>query len=405
MNMTKTTRNLALLAAFAIFVAGCTTLLNTQADSWADQAEQIARNCPAAAEKAAEARQAANKAADLGNRLANIQRTSAELESARDRLKSAWGAGDGDVSAQDRIRSQFVGAKLEAAQNRAYAEMLRNQCATRSATESCTDEANSWDARALEKEQRANELLFGDPDDDRRSVQHYADQSAACARNAERWRQHQGNGSPAGLEYCGTTDYDSNGHVIPGSYRQCQSASDCSEAAENEARWGREHEAEYAAQRAETNSRREQAIQAANDIVALRMSLNRQRGELYDLIATEGKRRPDEAADVLGQPGNYALMEAGIVQGLVEELSNKSHEALLESQRIAAEQCGEGAALQEAPPNPSLPSGEYPQDILNSQPMGLPGGPAPLACCSTNPMCAICTGGCPAFCSACNTGC
>jgi hypothetical protein len=90
------------------------------------------------------------------------------------------------------------------------------------------------------------------------------------------------------------------------------------------------------------------------------------------------------------------------------DYATTAENAYHEAQRIAAEQCGDGAALQDAPPQPNVPSGAYPQDILNSQSMGLPalpGGPAPLACCSTNAACAICTGGCPAFCSVCNTLC
>ena len=386
--MTKTTRNLALLAVFSIIVAGCTTLLNTQADSWADQAEQIARNCPAAAEKAAEARQAANQAAELSNWLDKINRIETALASATSRLESIWQEAvrkgyEKDTSNLD----SFLGNK-----SRAYTwgiGMDRPPIDDREA------EHQKWlKAEALKAEQRADAKLFGISADEWRL------KSERCDRNAEKWKEHGAQpGTPDGLEECRKRTFDPNAANTGawGSTHECASASECSLAAVDAAKEEQEARADH-----ELAALRDQANRAAMDVIQLSTELNMQRQWIRDLMEDSGMEGSSTWT------GDNPVQLVADVQAITEKLNKKAQRALLEAQQVAAEQCGEGAALQEAPPIPILPSGGYPQDILNSQSMGLPalpGGPAPLACCSTNAACAICTGGCPAFCSVCNTGC
>lgn len=388
--MTKTTRNLALLAAFSIIVAGCTTLLNTQADSWADQAEDVARNCPAAGEKAAEARQAANQAAELSNRLNNINRIETALASATSRLESIWqDAARKGYATNTKDLDSFLSNKRKAYSDREYAAALRRRPGGAGGDEAYIKEI---EAGALEAENKANKKLFGEsPDEYRRG-------SERCSRNAEKWKEHGAQpGTPVDLEDCLTSTFDPN----VGAYvnrHQCASASECSLRAGDYARFVAEAEADH-----ELAALREQANRAAMDIIQLGSELAMQqqwlRGVMEDMYEDTGMTGSSTWT------GENPVQLVADTQAYIEKFNKKAQRALLEAQQVAAEQCGEGAALQEAPPNPSLPSGEYPQDILNSQSMGLPGGPAPLACCSTNPICAICTGGCPAFCSVCNTGC
>lgn len=394
--MTKTTRNLALLAVFSIIVAGCTTLLNTQANSWADQAEQIARNCPAAAEKAAEARQAANQAAELSNRLNNINRIETALASATSRLDSIWQDAVRKGYATDtRDLDSFLSNKRKAYLDREYADALRRRPGGAGGDEAYIKEI---EAGALEAEKGANQKLFGVSSDEHRR------KSERCARNAEKWKDHGGQpGTPDGMEDCSTRTFDPNAANTGawGSAHQCASASECSLQAVNSAQQGATAEADH-----ELAALREQANRAAMDVIQLGSELAMEQLWLRDLMDDM-----EEDSGITGSntwTGENPVQLVADTQAITEKLNKKAQRALLEAQQVAAEQCGEGAALQDAPPIPSLPSGAYPQDILNSQSMGLPalpGGPAPLACCSTNAACAICTGGCPAFCSVCNTGC
>lgn len=304
--MTKTTRNLALLAAFSIFVAGCTTLLNTQADFWADQAEQIARNCPAASTQARAARAAADAAAAESTAPADAAsaRAAARDELVRN-LAQAQDASDNASSIAFAAQSQYLA-----------------------------------DCLALPTSVPGVEGVGFNPRQNR--INQLEQAQALCERDGT----------------CPATVYE---HIA------------------NFCRRGQQPDTE--------------TIRSYNDAA-------RQADEAK-VAAAINLREFDEETSRLSP-----TREGTTVTGTSP--TERAQTAYQEAQRIAAEQCGEGAALQESPPNPSLPSGEYPQDILNSQSMGLPalpGGPAPLACCSTNPTCAICTGGCPAFCSACNTGC
>lgn len=405
--MKKQFNRFALFAAFSAIVAGCTTLLNTQANFAADQAEQIARNCPVAGEKAAEARQAANKAENLSNSLNNLANTSRDLQAARDRFDASWAVVDSHNK-----RGRYLGKRLEAAQERDAAGACRQgrcgECWAPTNVDQCVPVANRHDAMAVEFEGQADDLLFYNPDNISETIRSYELTSARCSRNADKWRQHAGRaGTPDGLEDCFVNRIEADG-VTRGS--QCQGSTACAAQAENEARWGREYAAEAEATRSEHNAQREQAQRAAADYVGLKLTSNRQVYELRELIRAEGREPPEQNSQVTAF--------TTIVQELVEGLSRKSQEALAEARQVAAEQCGEGVAATNAPPEPPPMPGGYQQDIYNSQSLGLPGGPAPLVCpascltittswCSTNclsspgdpPSCTLCgycaSQGCP----------
>lgn len=325
--MTKTTRNLALLGAFSIFVAGCMTLENTQADFWADQAEQIARNCPAASTQAQAARAWAGG-------------TAAESTAPAD-------AASARAAARDELVRNL--AQAEVAHKNAY---IVNAAANSDALKECLALPTTSAVGNINRQHDIEKL------------EQWETQCGQRADCLERGRPNS----------------------------QCDPYA-CSGLGAN---GSREFERIHGLQ-AEL-CRRGQPIDPAtlrsysDALIRAGQQLRAAQSALSDFDAETSRQTPANESNAVSGTSN----------------AHRAQTAYQEAQRIAAEQCGEGAALQEAPPNPSLPSGEYPQDILNSQPMGLPallGGPAPLACCSTNPMCAICTGGCPAFCSACNTGC
>ena len=321
--MIKITRNLALFTVFSIIVAGCTTLLNTQADFWADQAEQIARNCPAAGEYARQARQAADDAAGA---TASVAQANLETEAAREQLQRELEQAE---SALDNIslEKSAIGLALRivdgSPSERQYNINVRQRMA-------------EWLQR------RANCLATGGSSD-------------SCE-----------------LE----TYFESNNYRA-----SCNTATAC------------EREAEY--------SRMAARMVQDNDRSALEAMLADARDR-----EVEARKRKDDAQLALDD-FNKSTSPRTQDQNAATEYAAAAENAYHEAQRIAAEQCGEGAALQDAPPKPSLPSGDYPQDILNSQGMGLPGGPAPLACpascagitqawCSINcsvfigPQCSLC---------------
>ena len=403
--MTKTTRNLALLAAFSIIVAGCTTLLNTQANSWADQAEQIARNCPAAAEKAAEARRAANKAADITSKIGALDGMRDHITQLDNRINSLWqdARTRGYVEAPDpatitpEVREQRLSTALTMRESADKCRRMDASCEGCTDAAICAGMADYWERSARRAEIAAGmvvpEELFN-AQERFGIVRDQREEAAACRRNAERWRDHgwQTPGAPAGLEACDVYDRDT------GNRHECHGLAECQAEAEGleEAANGNEAWASGAGGRAD--QLREQLLQARHQRDQILIAFREKRSALLDEISAAGIAVPEIGGESLETP-------AAAVQQWVEGLGAQSQGALNETRRISSEQCGEGAALKDAPPQPSTVSGDYPQDILNSQPMGLPVGPAPLACCSTDPMCAICTGGCPAFCSACNTGC
>lgn len=329
--MTKTTRNLALLAALSIIVAGCTTLLNTQADFWADQAEQIARNCPAASTQARAARAAADAAAAESTAPADAAsaRAAARDELVRNlaRANTAW---------------DNVTAITTAANSQRLADCLALP----------TSSPTIGGVNVNPRENMINQL---------EQEQAECGQRAACLERGH-------TSAECGVNACFGLGAET-----------CRLRERIGGLEANFCRRGQPPDADS------IRSYQDGVRQAKED-------LTNAKNALADF--DEETSRLSSAAAAAGR---------GTIIGA--SYPEQAQAAYQEAQRIAAEQCGEGAALQEAPPNPSLPSGEYPQDILNSQPMGLPGGPAPLACCSTNPICAICTGGCPAFCSVCNTGC
>lgn len=297
--MTKTTRNLALLAIVALIAAGCTTLLNTQADFWADQAEQIARDCPAAGEFARQARQAADDAAGA---TAGVAQANLETEAMREQLQR----------------------ELEQAES----ALLHIQI-----------EGNAIDKAIIIKDNNQES-------DDIARVNWRAD-----------WYQRRANCLSAGgrsAECEATSEFGGEARV-----HHCETASDCEQQSQMFRMSGR--------------------MAQDNDRPALEEMLIENRTKIFEAEARVAAARINLE--------NYSKSSSNLEQTRrtqnqqgATEYATTAENAYQEAQRIAAEQCGEGAALQDAPPNPSLPSGEYPQDILNSQPMGLPGGPAPLVC-------------------------
>jgi len=330
--MTKNNRNLALLAVISIIVAGCTTLLNTQADFWADQAEKIARDCPAAGEYARQARQAADDAAGA---TASVAQANLETEAAREQLQR----------------------ELEQAQ---------------SALDNISSEIRAIEVALL--------VVDNSPSERQRNIDFRQ-------RDAE-WLQRRANCLAAG----GASDSCELELVVDDTpYRAtCRTPAQCEREAE---------ESRMIARMAQDNDRPtlEAMLADARDRKeAAQRRLADARSALDDFNKSTSPRTQDQQA--------------------ATEYAATAENAFHEAQRIAAEQCGEGAALQDAPPKPSLPSGDYPQDILNSQGMGLPSGPAPLACpascagitqawCSSNcsvfigPQCSLCpfcaAQGCP----------
>ncbi len=324
--MTKTTRNLSLLAAFSIIVAGCTTLLNTQANSWADQAEQIARSCPAASQYARQARQAANSMTEAA---AAAAQENLEAEATREQLQRELEQAE---SAARNIRLEEIATR----------KAIRLLDGTQRSTQ---DDIANMNWRGEWYQRRANCMSAG-----------------GSSANCEPQSDFGGDTWSAGCSTATHCEGDSQEFRMTGRMLQ-----DYDRPA-----------LEAMAARDETGTRGQEASIRVDDA---RLALER-----FNRSTSIRTQNQQQATD-------YATTA-----------ENAYHEA----QRIAAEQCGDGAALQDAPPQPNVPSGAYPQDILNSQSMGLPalpGGPAPLACCSTNAACAICTGGCPAFCSVCNTLC
>lgn len=329
--MTKTTRNLALLAAFSIIVTGCMTLENTQADFWADQAEQIARNCPAASTQAQAARAAAGGTAAPST-------APADAASAR-------------AAARDELVRNL--AQAEAAHKNAY---IVNAAANSDALKECLALPTTSTTSAV-----------GDVNLRQHEINKLEQWKTTCGQRADCLERGRPNSqcdpyACSGLNADGSREFERIHGLQAELCRRGQPIDP-----------------------ATLNSYSDALTQAGQQLRAAQSAL-------INFDAETSRQTPANESNAVSGTSN----------------AHRAQTAYQEAQRIAAEQCGEGAALQEAPPNPSLPSGEYPQDILNSQPMGLPalpGGPAPLACCSTDPMCAICTGGCPTFCLVCNTGC
>lgn len=323
-------RNFSILFAalvMTIAMSGCTTLLNEQAAAAAKDAENIARGCPAAAEKAAECREAA-EAMDIlqknwlefqsvGEDIAGVRRELADLQSQKDAI-------DVQIAHENYLTDERI--------------------------ESLQREAHNYDL------------------------------------DAKTWH-----------------DY-SEADMVPEQsdlHTDCGSQADC------------RHKAALARlvlrdtpRLSDLNDRKDQINREIQRLNSQLHNLEYEYGRLYTEITGYEKNSEREMA-------NQAPSR---VQQRMTELNEAAQQARAEVQRIAAEQCGEGAALQDAPPKPGLPSGDYPQDILNSQGMGLPGGPAPLACpiscagitqawCSSNcsvfigPQCGLCpfcaAQGCP----------
>lgn len=346
-------RNFSILFAVIVMtlaMSGCTTLLNEQAAAAAKDAENIARGCPAAAEKAAECREAAEAMETLQNNYLEFQSVGEDIAGVRRELAD--------------LRSQLdaLDAQLANENYRTDADTARMQ-----------QEASDYDADAatLAAYERRESVDLGDA-------------HAKCAHTDD---------------FFGCWDLIGS----PDTITVCSYPADCRHKAA---------QTRLALQNTphinELNTQRDQ----------IESEIRRAQTRLQ-ILHDEYKRLNTEIIGYENENNSereMANQAPAIVQQRMTELNETAQQARAEAQRIAAEQCGEGAALQDAPPKPSLPSGDYPQDILNSQGMGLPGGPAPLACpiscagitqawCSSNcsvfigPQCGLCpfcaAQGCP----------
>jgi len=307
-------RNFSILFAALVMtlaVSGCTTLLNTQAAAAAKDAENIARGCPAAAEKAAECRRAAQAMDTLQNNYLEFQSVGEDIAGVRRELAD--------------MQSQL----------------------------------DALDVQIANKNYRTDE-------DTARMQQEASDY-----------------------------DFDASQYQVP-----CDGLQDCQSRPAPRTNCHYNDEADCRHKAAQTRL----ALQNTPHLD----DLNDQRGnirrdmqrteERLEMLRTEHLRLfKDITGNTVGAGGGLseegfdewmANQAPSIVQNRMTELNETAQQARAEVQRIAAEQCGEGAALKDAPPKPSPPSGDYPQDILNSQSIGLPGptplpGPAPLVCPSS----------------------
>lgn len=157
------------------------------------------------------------------------------------------------------------------------------------------------------------------------------------------------------------------------------------------------------------------AERAANDAAFLETSVHsipEAQAEIDGNLAAA--ERAEARAQELEQE---AVRQSGLAteaETTVKDAEVKAAAAAAEAQKVAYEKCE--MATSEAINPPAIPDGVYNQDILNSQSIGLPGGPAPLVCpascagitqawCSSNcsvfigPLCSQCpvcaAQGCP----------
>jgi len=378
MEMKHNHKKTVLIAFLALISSGCTILLNTQANYYAEQAEQAARNCPAAAEKAAEARQAANMAANMTDKITALQAMGdriMQLEAQRNKLwdqatqRGYFETNPGTRTAEERDQA------LETADHFfSQAALCKNMDPS---CDGCTDPA-SCEARAqyaqnsgLAAEERAG--LLGESYIEQ-NIYLNNQMANACSKNAKLWEQWgprilTSADEPAGLEKCTVAVYDSSSDEF--SYHECRGVVEC------QARAQEFHDAAASNETARDPAReliREQLRQNKNESELLNDAFSVAKKELLDAL---------QAAGIQDVPNfeNSSSLPVAQVQQWLEAMATQSQNALNEVQRIAAEQCGEGIALKDAPVAPSPPSGEYPQDIYGSQQMGLPtAGPAPLVC-------------------------
>ena len=332
-------RNFSILFAalvMTIAMSGCTTLLNEQAAAAAKDAENIARGCPAAAEKAAECRKAVE---------------------AMDKLQQSWLLFQADAESIADVRREL--ANLQSRKD--FNDRQRETDSYRADVNIITDphDASEYDADARALAEYDREVL-------------------------------------SGLS------------TPPDQLTRCSSAADCREKAA-QVRLAHQHVDELNNQRDLIDY---EIREAETRLHGLIMGYK----QLYFEITGSSELPLSSGWGEISQETAMADRVPKLVQQRMTELNETVQQARAEAQRIAAEQCGEGAALKDAPPKPSPPSGDYPQDILNSQGMGLPGGPAPLACpascagitqawCSSNcsvfigPQCSLCptcaAQGCP----------
>ena len=291
-------RNLLILFAVIVMtlaMSGCTTLLNEQAAAAAKDAENIARGCPAAAEKAAECREAAQA-------METLQKNYLEFQS----------VGDGFAD----VRRQL--ADLQSQKDAIDVQIAHENYLTDERMESLQREARDYS------------------------------HDAAIYRESEE-----------------SDTLDPRSREDMGVVTDCSSSNDCSRKAAQNLLTLRDTPL-----LSDLNDRKDQINREIQRLNSQLHNLEYEYGRLYTEITGYEKNSEREMA-------NQAPSR---VQQRMTELNETAQQARAEAQRIAAEQCGEGAALQDAPPKPSLPSGDYPQDILNSQGMGLPSGPAPFAC-------------------------
>jgi len=103
-------------------------------------------------------------------------------------------------------------------------------------------------------------------------------------------------------------------------------------------------------------------------------------------------RLRDEQLQALNQ--KIAELKARVEAGNANARTSETNAiaAYEEAQKIAAEQCGEGAALKDVPAEPKTAAGGFPQDVFNSQSMGV----------GASPVGPTCPGSCSAIQSQCN---
>ena len=327
---------IAILLIAPAYLAGCTTLDATQADFWADKAEEIARDCPAASTQARTARAAAAGAAAQSTAPADAASARAV---ARDELVRNL--------AQARAAWDNASATIDAANSQNLANCLALP----------TSSPTIGGGNVNPRENRINQM---------EQEQAECGQRAACLE--------RGNTSAeCGVNACFGLDAET-----------CRLRERWAVQEANFCRRGQPLDEDT------IKSHQDAARQASRALGEATNALAEFDQETSRLSATEG-----------GQ-GTLVPGQATMVTSYPEQAQT----AYLEAQRIAAEQCGEGATGANTPPIPAPIPGSYPQDVYDSQAIPLrsssPGGPA---CCSTDSSCAICTGVCPAFCSICNTGC
>lgn len=373
----------------------CSTLEATQANTWAEQAGQLAAECPAAAEAAAAARSAANRAMEIEQQFSSLSRASDQLRQMDAERQALWqealdkNFADTPQDLRDQAQARRAAIPLECAQhqNPEYCTTMKQNFADDLVRRAETMEAQSVPATFVMQDpwQSFNDLR--------------AD-AAACRRNAA-WYEQQGQfvtSSPP--EEC---------------QQGCSGVASCTEKAEY---WERSAE-NWRPSRAEQDRFRDyQRIEArisqlGNQIPMILPSFRENRGALLQQLRDAGYAIPDPAPDDLSIPASMIA----VGQQYLGDLRAQAQAGHDEAARIAEEECGGNSSA--APPPAS--TGQFDQDIHNAQSQGLPGAaPAPPpppppppagtcemgspiyeTCTGYTTMCSICTGDCPPECAPC----